>query len=1531
MFNTFKKCCGIVAMFALYFYSAPAAFAQCEEGIELTITLEFDNYASEASWDLTSESGEIIASGFGTTAGSETVSACAPNDACYTFTMNDSWGDGGTAYSVADADGNVLASAGAADYTTSISSNFCLGDTDDGDGSDECAANEVTLSLVFDTWAVETGWTLVDGAGSEVAGGAIGSYNGLTEYSEAICLEDGCYSLTILDDYGDGIGAPGSYALTDADGNVLASGGGNFGTSETTEVCVGEIPAVLGCTDAAAENYDPAANEDDGSCVYAGCLDAMACNYSEAATIDDGSCAYETISVLINPDNYASETSWNLTDADGNELASGGSDGAEVCLTSACFTFTIFDSFADGICCVYGIGDYSVLDANGVTLAAGGEFGASESTSFCLPAVPGCTDEASCNYTEGSNIDDGSCDYGCIGCMTVGAANYDPTATQENEGSCVFCEPGTVVLNIDMYDLGGDGWNGAAYYLDSFDGEVSISGTYDDAALNIAGVATDFNCVPLGCYQLTSGGGTADYEIAMAIYDQFGTVYGDQVANNYYGPLPPPAGFPSGGWYIDLGLTATCDFLGCTDENCFNYNISATIDDGSCICPPPNDAIVDAEAVTCGSVVTGNMQNASDVEGVTGAFSGTAVTTGGVWYEFNSDSEQQVFVNTCDTPTNISGLADPILDTKIHVFVYNDAGELEPIVGNDDNCGLLSSVAFVAATGEDYYFYISRWNAGVPGAEFLLTVDCADCDGIPENDLCANATPQLDNIAFTGTNCCASAINYPSVAAPNYAVWFTFNSTDAAGNNFDTFYFDALNVSSGDVTLTIYSGGNCDEITAVAGCIVTGQCAGSVEGLLEMVPNTDYYFAVGTTDPETCGSFEFTTQGIFLGCTDMSADNYSELANQDDGSCEYTIVPENDLCENAIDLPCGEVLEGSMGGATNAGFPSVQCDSTFESPCSDTENSVYISVGGGTWDSEITWTLTDAAGSVFTGAASTGEWLCGVAEGDFLFEGFDSFGDGWNNGSATMYFNGNEVMSLWTFTAGTYDSFSGSAVEDGTTEFPVQHAGVWYSFAGTGELHSINTCGSTIDTRLHVYSAVTASCSDYSCVEQVDGSVAIVETSFDGCGFFDQDDASVSFVSDPALMYYVYVGYDFDGVFNGSGTFQIEMDCQEAIYGCFIDVACNYNPDANIETDDCEYTSCACADNPGGVPLIVNMYDEFGDGWTGSNSGSAGGYEVFDATGASIASGAIDDAMFITDEDNFQGAEFGLDVMCLEPGCYTLDFTGAFVWSEEQSFDVSDGTNTLFSGVGLGSLVVETFEFGLGDVTCGCTEPVACNYDVDATDDNGTCEYETCAGCMDETACDYDETATIEAECCYGSCVVVTMNDSFGDGWSGAVVLITDLEGNTVIEATLADGTFAQETYCLADGCYILSVGDDTWPTEVSWSVAGIFGGIVTGGVAYGPAYISTGGQNCIVGCDVACACNYDDTANILDIDSCVFDDCAGCTYSEAANYDATAGNDDGSCEFDLSNPCPSDINEDGSVTTADLLVFLGAFGSVCE
>jgi len=52
------------------------------------------------------------------------------------------------------------------------------------------------------------------------------------------------------------------------------------------------IGIVSGCTDPLAQNFNPNANTDDGSCVYSGCLDSLALNYDSLATIDDSSCVY---------------------------------------------------------------------------------------------------------------------------------------------------------------------------------------------------------------------------------------------------------------------------------------------------------------------------------------------------------------------------------------------------------------------------------------------------------------------------------------------------------------------------------------------------------------------------------------------------------------------------------------------------------------------------------------------------------------------------------------------------------------------------------------------------------------------------------------------------------------------------------------------------------------------------------------------------------------------------------------------------------------------------------------------------------------------------------------------------------------------------------------------------------------------------------------------------------------------------------------------------------------------------------------
>ena len=78
-------------------------------------------------------------------------------------------------------------------------------------------------------------------------------------------------------------------------------------------------------------------------------------------------------------------------------------------------------------------------------------------------------------------------------------------------------------------------------------------------------------------------------------------------------------------------------------------------------------------------------------------------------------------------------------------------------------------------------------------------------------------------------------------------------------------------------------------------------------------------------------------------------------------------------------------------------------------------------------------------------------------------------------------------------------------------------------------------------------------------------------------------------------------------------------------------------------------------------------------------------------------------------------------------------------------------------------------------------------------------------------------------------------------------------------------------------------------------------------------------------GCNDTEALNYN--PNATDDDICFY---LGCTYSSATNYSPAANADDGSCEFNISNPCPTDINQDGITASSDILQLLAAFGDPC-
>ena len=55
-----------------------------------------------------------------------------------------------------------------------------------------------------------------------------------------------------------------------------------------------------------------------------------------------------------------------------------------------------------------------------------------------------------------------------------------------------------------------------------------------------------------------------------------------------------------------------------------------------------------------------------------------------------------------------------------------------------------------------------------------------------------------------------------------------------------------------------------------------------------------------------------------------------------------------------------------------------------------------------------------------------------------------------------------------------------------------------------------------------------------------------------------------------------------------------------------------------------------------------------------------------------------------------------------------------------------------------------------------------------------------------------------------------------------------------------------------------------------------------------------------------------------------------GCMDENFLEFDPEATIDDGTCEYDLSNPCPTDLNGDGTTSVSDLLILLGAFATDC-
>ena len=221
----------------------------------------------------------------------------------------------------------------------------------------------------------------------------------------------------------------------------------------------------------------------------------------------------------------------------------------------------------------------------------------------------------------------------------------------------------------------------------------------------------------------------------------------------------------------------------------------------------------------------------------------------------------------------------------------------------------------------------------------------------------------------------------------------------------------------------------------------------------------------------------------------------------------------------------------------------------------------------------------------------------------------------------------------------------------------------------------------------------------------------------------------------------------------------------------------------------------------------------------------------------------------------------------LDPGVYTIEGSDSY----------GDGWN--------GAEMVIT-DLGSGAAYTFVVDAAEASIDVEVTDAMAsTCDYETCAGCTDESACNYDADASIDD----GSCVGIP------DG-------ACDCEGNVLDECGVCGGTGIPDGACDCDGNMLDTLGvcggtcaADADADGICDDVDDCIGDLDECGVCNGLGAIYECGCPDIV-VDALGICGGDCISDYNLNGICDSNEITGCTYEEACNYDPTATMDDGSC-----------------------------------
>jgi hypothetical protein len=696
------------------------------------------------------------------------------------------------------------------------------------------------------------------------------------------------------------------------------------------------------------------------------------------------------------------------------------------------------------------------------------------------------------------------------------------------------------------------------------------------------------------------------------------------------------------------------------------------------------------------------------------------------------------------------------------------------------------------------------------------------------------------------------------------------------------------------------------------------------------------------------------------GCTNVNACNFDAAATDDDGSC---LVPNETNCEFCLDESNLGILDADSDGVCDAeellGCTDPNACNYDSTPTTDSDNSQCIFPEG----CETCTGATDGTGEVIAND-DDGDGVCNANEipgcTDSLACNYNLFA---TDPASCDYADGNcetcsgptdgtgMVLTLDADGDGVCDSdeisgctdteacnFEEEATDlDDSCLYPSQpceacgDAGnvILLDDDGDGVCNADEILGCTNPAACNYNSQATDSGTCFfpeaiceTCSGQTDGTGEILSNDEDSDGVCDTDEIAGcqnvdacnynQWATDPAICLFPTGCESCSGEADGSGV--VLANDQDAdgicdaneIAGCQDPFACNYNSDATdsapcIFAEGCE----SCSGSQDGTGFILPN-DIDGDGICDSDeiagcqdatacnynaSATDGDIPCLYASGCESCSGSADGTGYILNGD--ADGDGVCDVNELAGCTYALACNYNVNATDDDGSCVYADPNSCESCTENGSIVISDAD---GDGICdadellGCTDSEASNYNCEATESDDSCEYPPVLifGCTYEWAFNYDPGANSDD----GSCQEMPCVDVDAD----SICDLDEIHGCTDPDACNFDASATEDIGC-------------TYPDEHYDCNANCINDTDDDGIC---------DEYEIPGCTDWLALNYLQTATDDD-GTCDYPEppVEGCTYVEACNYDTEATSDDGSCDyscFGCTDPEATNFDEQASV-----------------